>query len=472
MSFQPDVIVLGAGLAGLGAARALAAAGRRVLILEARDRTGGRVFTKRDPAADYAVEMGPEWVGAKGALRDLLDTVNADVRGAQGDYLVRRGGAWVADDWAGMQTLMERMRAVVETAGDLSLEAAMAQCFSEPANAAGADTPPADAPLSDTPLTESTPSDAPLSEATLPVAILAEARDTLRAYVEGFNAADSARVSARWLLEVEDNEPANASEGHALAGLDWGIDALRLSLGPDTQVELNCVVRDIRWRAGCVEVTVDRAGQTATFVASQLVCALPLAILKLPPEDRAAVHFHPPLSEKHAALTQLETGAVVKIALVFDEAFWLQDNQLKHALFLQQRDLPLPTWWTTHPVPAPVLTGWVAGPAVSRLNGASGGELLALALDSVSAILGRPRAEVEVHLRGWHTHDWNRDPFARGGYSYVLSGGTEAYAELAKPMLNTLFFAGEALAGQGHNATMEGALQSGMRAAQELLECS
>lgn len=462
MSFRPDVIVLGAGLAGLGAARALAAAGRRVLILEARDRAGGRVFTRRDPVTDYPIEMGPEWVGSKGALRLVLDQVNADVRGARGDYLVRRDGAIVADDWAGMQRLMERMRVVVEAAGDLSLEAAMAQCFAEPENAS----------VANTPLSNSTLGDTTLSDATLSAAPLADARDTLLAYVEGFNAADPARVSARWLLEVEDNEPAHASEGHALAGLDWGIDALRLSLGPDTQLEFNCVVREVRWSAGQVEVTVDQAGHAVTFTASQLVCALPLAILKLPAEDRAAVQFHPPLSEKQAALTQLETGAVVKIALVFDGAFWLEDKQLRHALFLQQRDQPLPTWWTTHPVPAPVLTGWVAGPAVTRLNGATGEALLALALDSVSAILGRPRAEVQAHLRGWHTHDWNRDPFARGGYSYVLSGGTEAHAALAKPVLNTLFFAGEALAGQGHNATMEGALQSGMRAAKELLECS
>ena len=338
----------------------------------------------------------------------------------------------------------------------------MAQCFADPTDAAS----PA---LARAAQTRAASTDA---DVTLSTAPLNDARDTLRAYVEGFNAADPARVSARWLLQVEDNEPANASEGHALAGLDWGIDALRLSLGSDAHMEFNCVVREVRWSEGYVEVFVDQAGHAATFVARQLVCALPLAILKLPAEDRAAVQFHPPLPDKQAAMTQLDTGAVVKIVLVFDEAFWLEDERLRHALFLQQRDLPLPTWWTTHPVAAPVLTGWVAGPAVMRLRGASGAALLALALDSVSALLNRPRPEVEGRLRGWHTHDWNRDPFARGGYSYVLSGGTEAYAELAKPVQNTLFFAGEALAGQGHNATMEGALQSGMRAAQELLACS
>lgn len=82
-----------------------------------------------------------------------------------------------------------------------------------------------------------------------------------------------------------------------------------------------------------------------------------------------------------------------------------------------------------------------------------------------------PLELVTDRLRGWHTHDWAANPFARGGYSYVVSGGTGAHRELAQPIHTTLFFAGEATCGSGHNATMEGALQSGLRAAQEPLAC-
>ena len=157
--------------------------------------------------------------------------------------------------------------------------------------------------------------------------------------------------------------------------------------------------------------------------------------------------------------------------LVFDEPFWNRIESLSEASFILQADLPIPTWWTTYPVEAPVLTGWVAGPSVARLGGRRGESLVPLALESASSVLGVSLPLVTERLRGWHTHDWRADPFARGGYSYVLSGGAEAARELALPIHNTLFFAGEATCGRGQNATMEGALQSGRRAAQEFLAC-
>jgi monoamine oxidase len=69
-----------------------------------------------------------------------------------------------------------------------------------------------------------------------------------------------------------------------------------------------------------------------------------------------------------------------------------------------------------------------------------------------------------------HWHDWQADPFARGAYTWVRAGGTEAHRSLAAPLRSTLFFAGEATCGEGFNATMDGAIQSGWRAAAEVLD--
>lgn len=428
-----DVIVLGAGLAGLGAARVLGAAGKSIVVIEARNRAGGRVFTTRDPHTEYPIELGPEWVGAEGGVRDVLDTANADVRVSYGAHLVRRDGAIVErESWKEMSELLERIRTLVTDGPDQPLLTAIAAVCAEDE--------------------------------------LAEGRAALVSYVQGFHTADPARVSSRWLLEVEDNEPADASEGHAMLGLDRGIEALRLELGERTQLRLNTVATRVRWSSDGVQVDMQHGNRTETLSARRLVVALPLAVLKLPIAQQGAVEFIPPLG-KDAALDLIDTGHVIKTTMVFAEAFWHRISKMKTASFIQERGLPFPTWWTTHPIDAPVITGWVAGPLTKHVQGLRGDALRDTALDSLARVLGVPLDEVTQQLRGWHSHDWSADPFARGAYSYVLSGGTGAHAEMAMPLHNTLFFAGEFTAGHGHNATMEGALQSGIRAAQELLAC-
>jgi monoamine oxidase len=84
-------------------------------------------------------------------------------------------------------------------------------------------------------------------------------------------------------------------------------------------------------------------------------------------------------------------------------------------------------------------------------------------------LLGEPRAFVDRQLVTSATHDWAADPFARGAYSYVRSGGMEAQAALARPLEDTLFFAGEATELGGYQATVHGALFAGQRAADEVL---
>jgi monoamine oxidase len=97
------------------------------------------------------------------------------------------------------------------------------------------------------------------------------------------------------------------------------------------------------------------------------------------------------------------------------------------------------------------------------------GQRVDRALESLSRSLGLPRGAVDEQLVAWDGHDWAADPFARGAYSYVRVGGMPLQADLAQPVANTLFFAGEATELLGHQATVHGALFAGTRAADEVL---
>ncbi len=92
------------------------------------------------------------------------------------------------------------------------------------------------------------------------------------------------------------------------------------------------------------------------------------------------------------------------------------------------------------------------------------------ALNSLAKLLGMERGRVESLVESAHTHNWVTDPYCRGGYSYVAVGGEDAPRQLAAPVADTLFFAGEATEFTGHISTVNGALASGTRAANEILD--
>ncbi|HUQ50753.1 MAG TPA: FAD-dependent oxidoreductase, partial [Gammaproteobacteria bacterium] len=127
-----------------------------------------------------------------------------------------------------------------------------------------------------------------------------------------------------------------------------------------------------------------------------------------------------------------------------------------------------PTFWTMLPVRAPLLAAWAAGAAAARLAGASEGKLVRTALACLTKLFaGSERCLAD--FQGAYLHDWQADPFACGAYSYLVAGGGNARELLARPLKNTLFFAGEAAETGGESGTVAGALESGKRAAQQLL---
>jgi len=182
--------------------------------------------------------------------------------------------------------------------------------------------------------------------------------------------------------------------------------------------------------------------------AKRAILTLPLPLLKL--------------KEKRAALSKLAAGPVVRVALAFDEEFWRR--RAPDVAFFHVPEAAFPTFWTPLPMRAPLLTCWAGGPKAARLTGKKPDRLIQEALQSVKDVFG-PLPP----LMGAYVQDWQADPWSRIGYSYIRVGGMGAREELAAPLKETLFFAGEATDAE-ESGTVAGALRSGQRAAKEVLE--
>lgn len=419
-----DTIVIGAGLAGLAAAERLGRAEKHVLMLEARARVGGRVWTQWAEGLDYPIDLGAEWIG-DGEVRDLLKKHDVALREAGGRQLRRHEGQWQDMSALGLVTgqLRERIR---ELGGkDRPVDQAIAECCGDP--------------------------------------VFDEARELLLGYIRSFHAADPSRMSTRWFLTVEENQPADASQYRSEEGTGKSVDLLLERIAGPCEVLIKTVVREIRWKPGGVTVIADVNGREEHFEAPKAIVTLPL------PQLRDGVRFTPMLSDRADALGTIAMGDACKIVLRFRECFWETDPVLRGVLFFHDFDQPVHTWWTAAPTKAPILTGWTAGPGSARYRQASDEQVVDEALDSLAAALAIPRRVVDEQLVSRHFHNWSKDPFAQGAYSYVTSGGADAHQFLARSLEDTLFFAGEATCGGGLNATMEGAMQSGRRAADESL---
>src|SRR5947209_2688584 len=115
-----------------------------------------------------------------------------------------------------------------------------------------------------------------------------------------------------------------------------------------------------------------------------------------------------------------------------------------------------------------MLVGWSSGLRALQLQGWTKQRIIEQALSSLANILPISRPELAGILREGFLHDWQADPFSLGAYSYLCVGAADAPGEIARPIANKVFFAGEATNGIGDHGTVHGATESGYRAAREI----
>jgi monoamine oxidase len=281
---------------------------------------------------------------------------------------------------------------------------------------------------------------------------------------QGFHAADASLISV--LSIIRDHQAQEANDGDRQFRIPTGYDRLVRGIAERMErsradIQLNNVVQEIAWQPGeIVALTAD-----AEFRAERAVITLPLGVLRA-----NSVVFSPALKEKQHAIQFLEMGPVIRVSLCCKEKFWEQQHEMADLGFLFTDDQQFPTWWTSNPLPYPILTGWAAGPCALQLKGLGRQEIIDQAVQSLAWITGFDVRSLQNQITGVYTHDWQADPFSRGGYSYAAVGGIDAARALGAPVAETLYFAGEATDSDGRNGTVHGAIASGERAARELLQ--
>jgi monoamine oxidase len=444
-----DTVVIGAGVAGLAAGRMLAAAGQRVALVEARDRVGGRICTRRVAAArgNLPIELGAEFIhGLPAETWGLIKEAGLATYELQGSQLSFMGNQLRRNEESHHAAIevLEGMTRWAQAHPEIDMS------FAEYVTHAGIDAVDAQAAA---------------------------------AYVEGFNAADRAVIGTAALAQQQraEDEIQGGRLFHVRSGYDQVPQALAREIERTrTPILLDRHVRRIAWNEGAVSVHAeDSRKQASTLYAQRAVVTLPLGVLQT-----GAVKFDPEPASFMAHARRMRMGAVVRATLVFSSRFW-RDNDLpsarsdladdlKQLSFLFTSQLTPTTWWTAMPEDSPLITGWVGGPKAEILQRGfrAGGDsemLLAGWLRTLSMAFGMTEPALTRRLASWHAHDWSADEYARGAYSYVPAHALDAPGQMAVPVAGTLYFAGEHTDTSGQWGTVHGALRSGMRAAGQVL---
>src|SRR6202790_4794945 len=363
---HPDhLVVIGAGAAGLMAARELGRAGKRVTILEARDRCGGRIHPLHAGHFGYPAEGGAEFVHGEAPVTHGL------LREARLSLLPIQGKQWTVEDGKFSREESqdpheaELCKALQELKDDLTVAEFLRRHFAGPE--------------------------------------YARLRHSIERMVEGYDAADPERASILALRE-EWMDGGRRTQARIIGGYGALVDFLTAECRNDgVAVHLGSAVSAIEATNGRVVV---RCTSGDALDCDIVILTVPLPLLReivLPPAER----------EKAAAAAHIGFGNVIKILLRFETRWWVDKRRDLADLTFLLSDARIPVWWTQHPADLPVLTGWFGGPKTEAMANLGEHASIEAGLASLAAIFGcDPK-----HLVASRAINWARDPLAGGAYS-------------------------------------------------------
>jgi monoamine oxidase len=418
-----DVIIVGAGAAGLSAARSLIRLGRSVVILEARDRIGGRIHTMTDNGFTAPVEAGAEFIHG-----DLPYTMSL-MKEAKVSHREGRGRTWTVeagkleegdlfhDDWDALISKLEQLD------HDMTINDFLNQYFSDKK--------------------------------------YESLVDAVKRFVQGYDAADINKVSAKALYEEWSEENIKGYRPNGGYGQLMNF-LLQECQDKGAVLKLSCIVNSVKWKRNHVEINTS----TETFVGRNVLITAPVNVLK-----SGHIKFEPAIPKYIEAFQHLEVGGVIKFLIEFNNPVWdpkvnVPFRKMPELNFLFS-DGFVPTWWTQNPSPTPLLTGWLAGPILKSVQ-QDDYTLLTKAIQSLAYFFGCKEEHLQSEIRAAKVINWATDQYSLGAYAYKTLYTSKALRVISDPVEDTIFFAGEALYDGAEMGTVEAALASGKSVADKI----
>ena len=419
-----DVLIAGAGAAGMMAALTIVFTGRTVAIVEAKNRTGGRMHTINNPAFEKPVELGAEFVHGEPPITLELFKKAGIVKQEAG------GEVWEYKN-AGLERkadLSESYKALSRLCKSLSKDISVADFVNRY-------------------LTGNEHRELCIS---------------LKNYVEGYYAGNMEKASTYALrddLRAGEDKDCRVDGGYIrLASYlerECRAQGVDLYLGEE--------VREINWQASQVELVTDKN----RFQGKKVVITVSVGVLQ-----SGTIQFSPALPQKFAAIKQLGFGHAIKLNFQFSDPFWKdksitngKDLSALHFLFSGE---PIPTWWTQHPQKEALLVGWLGGPAAKGFTSAAKDAVAEKAIKSLAQQFRLDYNLLQQKIVGAEWYNWSADKHFCGAYSYNVINGSKLIKAISVPAENTVYFAGEGLHSGNGIGTVEAALASGRDVAHQL----
>lgn len=410
---EKTIIIVGAGAAGLLAARELSKAGYKIIITEANNRVGGRIHTLSEGLFNFNVEAGAEFIhGRLPITLKLLREADIGYKRVEGEMYQAKQGKFnkqqeMAPHWDELIEKLETLKA------DMTIAAFLDQYFSDPK--------------------------------------YHELRQSVQRFAEGFDVADITKAS---ILAVREEWQEDMDDTFRITG-GYGqlVDYLKNQcLAAGCELYTVFEVKMIEWKKDSVTV-ISSGGKK--LQANKVIITIPLGLL-----EQGAVQFNPAIDSYMQAARQMGVGSVIKILFQFREAFW--NRYADDIGFIFSEEI-VPTWWTQSPDTNALLVGWFGGQQVLRVQGATEEEIAAIAIESLAKTCGLDPLYLKDLLIAQEVHDWSRKPYARSAYSYSTLLTDAARQVFNVPVVNTLFFAGEGYHKTESAGTVEAAFDSALQ---------